>query len=444
MTEYETIPRCPPIWFGFILAALCLIEEVGESIAIPLPNLGAQIDHTILILALSSVALVFWFFCVARIHRIVYEASSGRYSTLPFEAIGFHLVPVFNLYWMVKWPIQIARYVNEHRPPHRISGSLAGLSLLCALPIVVVSKSTTIAILFGVILYLWVGISWTIKADALNFYRNGVAKYRRGDYGAAKSALDKAIMLGIRFVDVFNYRGLTRQLGGDPASAIRDFDIAIKLDAQHCQAYYNRGLAKSKVGSYAGAIPDFDEAIRLNPKHAEAYYSRGVAEFNLREYDWAIIDFGQAIKRKPAFADAYYHRGLAKEKHGDYSGAVADFEEASKIDPKYATKVHKDTLPEQDEIYRGTFEKGRSDSRNRKAFDPKRASDEEKEKYYGDVLRLQGKVTIKNINQAYKTLIAKCHPNKVQQLDEDIQSLADQKAKAINEAFEYFRIKYSF
>jgi tetratricopeptide (TPR) repeat protein len=424
--------------------ALCLVEEVGESIGIPLPALGAQIDQTIFILALSSVGLIFWFFCVARIHRIVYQASSGRYSTLPFEAVGFHLVPVFNLYWMVKWPIQIARYVNEHRPPHRVSGGLAGFSLLFAMPIVVVSKSTTLAILFGVILYLGAAVRWVVRAEALASYRNAVQKFKHGDRLAARPDFDRAVLLDNKNADAFNYRGCIKTSRGEPSSAILDFDRAIRLDPHHSEAYYNRGLAKSKAGNYTAAIPDFDAAIKLNPKHAEACYNRGVAEFNLREYDWAISNFSQAIKRKPAFADAYYHRGLTKERHGDYSGAVADFEEASKIDPKYATKVRKDTLPDSEDVYRGSFEKGKSESQHEKPFDPKRLSDEEKEKYYADVLQLHGKVTTKSIKQSYKGLMVKCHPDKVQQLDEDFKKLAHQKAKAINEAFEYFRIKYSF
>ena len=74
------------------------------------------------------------------------------------------------------------------------------------------------------------------------------------------------------------------------------------------------------------------------------------------------------------------------------------------------------------------------------------ASDEdlEKAKRYGKVLGLHGKVTIDDIKQNYRDLIAKYHPDKVQHLGEELQRVAEAKTKEINEAYEYFKKKYSF
>lgn len=65
-------------------------------------------------------------------------------------------------------------------------------------------------------------------------------------------------------------------------------------------------------------------------------------------------------------------------------------------------------------------------------------------KRYGQILGLRGKVTIQDIKKNYKDLIAKNHPDKVQHMDEDFQRLAETKTKEINEAYAYFKNKYSF
>lgn len=77
-------------------------------------------------------------------------------------------------------------------------------------------------------------------------------------------------------------------------------------------------------------------------------------------------------------------------------------------------------------------------------FDSSLDSETEKAKRYGRVLGLRGKVTIHDIKRNYKDLIAKNHPDKVQHMDEDFQRLAESKTKEINEAYEYFKNKYSF
>lgn len=77
-------------------------------------------------------------------------------------------------------------------------------------------------------------------------------------------------------------------------------------------------------------------------------------------------------------------------------------------------------------------------------FDPSLNAETEKAKHYGRVLGLRGKVTVQDIKRNYKDLIAKNHPDKVQHMHEDFQRLAESKTKEINEAYEYFKNKYSF
>ena len=64
------------------------------------------------------------------------------------------------------------------------------------------------------------------------------------------------------------------------------------------------------------------------------------------------------------------------------------------------------------------------------------------ERYFGRVLGLSGRISKADIIDRYKQLIAKYHPDKVHHLGSEFQKIAEQKAKQINEAYEFFRRKY--
>jgi hypothetical protein len=64
------------------------------------------------------------------------------------------------------------------------------------------------------------------------------------------------------------------------------------------------------------------------------------------------------------------------------------------------------------------------------------------EKYYGKVLGLTGKLTKADLKRCYREMAAKYHPDKVQHLGKEFQDLAEEKARQINEAYDFFRERY--
>lgn len=64
------------------------------------------------------------------------------------------------------------------------------------------------------------------------------------------------------------------------------------------------------------------------------------------------------------------------------------------------------------------------------------------EKYYGSILELNGKVTPSKIKSQYKKKMKEYHPDNVTKLGSKIQKIAEDESKIINEAYEYFRVKY--
>ena len=71
-----------------------------------------------------------------------------------------------------------------------------------------------------------------------------------------------------------------------------------------------------------------------------------------------------------------------------------------------------------------------------------KATEDEKAKYYGKVLELKGLVTKSQIKKQYIALIGKYHPDRVANMGTEIQSVAESKTKELNEAFDWFKLRY--
>lgn len=64
------------------------------------------------------------------------------------------------------------------------------------------------------------------------------------------------------------------------------------------------------------------------------------------------------------------------------------------------------------------------------------------EKFYGNILGLKGKVKITDIHKAYRQKMKEYHPDKISSMAKELQQLALNRTKEINEAYEYFKKKY--
>jgi hypothetical protein len=88
------------------------------------------------------------------------------------------------------------------------------------------------------------------------------------------------------------------------------------------------------------------------------------------------------------------------------------------------------------------YESYEKKARREKDFDPTSATEFEKARYYGKLLGLEGRVTKAQIRRKYLELIAKYHPDRVQDLGDELIQLAEVKAKQINEAYEWLKVKH--
>jgi hypothetical protein len=148
--DQTTAPRFPRIWVGYLLGVATLIAEM---IAISLhPELAKEpllVPPLYLFLA-NFICLVYWLVCVYEFHVVLMQASSGAYSIKPLRAAWFHLIPIYGLYWVFKWPRELARFVNSRLPAPLIKPDRTGFAVFMAFVVFLVLDRGV-----GMILLFW-------------------------------------------------------------------------------------------------------------------------------------------------------------------------------------------------------------------------------------------------------------------------------------------------
>ena len=199
--------------------------------------------------------------------------------------------------------------------------------------------------------------------SSLDYYNQGNAYYKLGDYERAIENFSQALRLNPKDVKAYVNRGNARyevaQHSGDPdkdyKAAISDFDEALSLNKNETEAYVKRGIVRYEIAQYSttpekdyrAAIQDFNQALALNPHEAKAYVKRGIVRYKLAQYTGdsnkgysaAISDFNQALILNPNEAEAYVKRGIVRYEISQYSGksnknywaAVQDLQKAAKL-----------------------------------------------------------------------------------------------------------------
>jgi len=123
------VPGLPRIWIGYLLGVATL---VAETIAFEMHPEFAKGENPIpplyLFLALF-VGWIYWLVCVYQIHQVMARIPGWRHPISPARAVGFHFIPLYNLYWVFRWPAEIARFVNARvqRPfmkPHVVGAAV--------------------------------------------------------------------------------------------------------------------------------------------------------------------------------------------------------------------------------------------------------------------------------------------------------------------------------
>lgn len=124
----------PKLWIGYLLAGVTLIGEIVAVSRNPdLMKSGQFIVPPLEIFLPAFVARVYWFVCVYRYHKILAAVPNYIHPITPGKAVGFHFIPGFNIYWIFRWPITIADFVNHRLGAPLMRGWVLGVAMIFAI-----------------------------------------------------------------------------------------------------------------------------------------------------------------------------------------------------------------------------------------------------------------------------------------------------------------------
>ncbi len=221
-------------------------------------------------------------------------------------------------------------------------------------------------------------------------------------------------------------------------------------------ATYVRTLKDAMVAAfwYKNELKDFLRASLNNPKIVETL------DWNSREKKKRdIVEdlFAKIVRDERSFASDIdcLSRGVLEITHYHSLEKLEDsayrLAEAAKTKEALRACVdeHKKNLAANKKLIEYDFFKAEYDRRKKEDEERSRrraAEDELRKKnpakYYGQVLRLEGKISRETIKERYRDLMKLYHPDKFSSLDEEFVELATARTQRINEAYRYLADKF--
>src|SRR5437763_5374882 len=156
----EQMPQSSPpwVWIGFLFAGAFFVVEVTMTLL--------RVDDVSLRVALLPIAVggwIYWLVCIHRIHKILNELTRNHYPYTPGEAAAKHIIPLYNIVWIFRWPIELSNYLKRRGRVQIISGGVIGTMLLLSLLLRWVDGAVGTAALFGVTMYVSATSSTHVK-----------------------------------------------------------------------------------------------------------------------------------------------------------------------------------------------------------------------------------------------------------------------------------------
>lgn len=125
-------PEPPKMWVGFLLAFLLF---VGEVIHFSVYG-GEKAIFSIYVTPFMLACLIYYIHIIRIIHNIMNILTIDNYPISTAKAIGFHLIPFFNIYWFIKWPSILSKYIVSNSSIKMVPGYIVGFLLLVSIFII--------------------------------------------------------------------------------------------------------------------------------------------------------------------------------------------------------------------------------------------------------------------------------------------------------------------
>ena len=140
------IKKLPNIWIGYILAAILFMFEIVSFSVSP--------ENSLLFFILTIPIVFYLLWCIARFHSVLRIATFNRYPIGPAKAVGYHIIPLFNIYWVFRWPYEIANFLNKKQETKIMVNWLGIFLILGFILYRFLDVATGIVVYFSVFFYI--------------------------------------------------------------------------------------------------------------------------------------------------------------------------------------------------------------------------------------------------------------------------------------------------
>jgi hypothetical protein len=147
----------PNFRIGINLSVLYFLFSYGMGI-ISYYVKGTSNDLTLTLAYLAAVAtlifFIFWLVCVGQLHRLIQKNLANDYPISPNQAVWLHLIPLYDVYWLFKWPMVLAEFIKSKTITCRIPSWALGFLLLAGISLSWFNLGAGMLILYIVGFYL--------------------------------------------------------------------------------------------------------------------------------------------------------------------------------------------------------------------------------------------------------------------------------------------------
>jgi len=123
----EMVAALPKVWIGYLLSLASFIALAIHFYENPGIADGNPFTPPLYLFLPAFVTLVYWFVCVYRLHVVLKHAPGWKHPISPARAAGFHFIPIYCIYWLYKWPTEVAKFVDWRLQRDALSPVRAGL-----------------------------------------------------------------------------------------------------------------------------------------------------------------------------------------------------------------------------------------------------------------------------------------------------------------------------
>ena len=153
------LPPFPRIWVGYLLGMATLLAEMVAITRHPELAKEPMLIPPLYLFLANFICLIYWLVCVYEFHVVLREATAGVYPVKPLRAAWFHLIPIYGLYWVFKWPRELARFVNARLQTPLMNPDKTGLAVFAAFTaFLVLDRGLGMILLFWAASYLSRGL----------------------------------------------------------------------------------------------------------------------------------------------------------------------------------------------------------------------------------------------------------------------------------------------